>query len=392
MFDVIGRGQLPPGDQVVHQQEDDHHAAEGGDQRALQQQRHRIGLQQRVVPGPDRAPQCPQPVTLEHPGAAHAARQFAQCKAVDRLTHARAGMVLGRGHPAVVTAAVFDREMAVGRHRQHQPRQPLLDAVVLVAQFVRGVQAQAGVGAGHVGQQQQRPPWQVLRAGPPGAADQRHEVQRHRHPGQPAVVAVGHQRRHHRLGWVVLVLADQRVQQRHQTVADQERQPQRQRLTAGLVGPQPEERQQRVDHRQAPGPALAVAVADRAAHLISGGVGDAHGGASTTTFAGWGRRVKPPGNPAATDARVVTWAAQLNRPGTGRSACIRRGAQRFVRRRAAPAPSSPTPRSASVPGSGTVFGSGSGSIAWVVRIPKVKPCQLSGVGTVQEKVEYVPRN
>jgi hypothetical protein len=41
-----------------------------------------------------------------------------------------------------------------------------------------------------------------------------------------------------------------------------------------------------------------------------------------------------------------------------------------------------------MPGSGA----GVGSIASVVRIPKVKPCHVSGVGTTQVKVENVPMN
>ena len=40
--------------------------------------------------------------------------------------------------------------------------------------------------------------------------------------------------------------------------------------------------------------------------------------------------------------------------------------------------------------SGTVFGVGSN--ASVVRMPKVNPCQFSGVGTVHENVENVPMN
>jgi hypothetical protein len=99
-----------------------------------------------------------QALGFQRPGAADAAGQLAQRKAVDRLAHACIGVVFRRGHPAVVAAAVLDGEVAAGRHRQHQPGQPLLQPVVLVAQRMRGVQAQAGVGARHIGQQHQRPP------------------------------------------------------------------------------------------------------------------------------------------------------------------------------------------------------------------------------------------
>jgi hypothetical protein len=53
-----------------------------------------------------------------------------------------------------------------------------------------------------------------------------------------------------------------------------------------------------------------------------------------------------------------------------------------------PRPASARPNIPSMPGSGA----GVGSIASVVRIPKVKPCHVSGVGTTQVKVENVPMN
>ncbi len=158
MLDIVGGGELPPGHQVVQCQKKQHQPAECGDQAALQHGGDGIRLQHRVVPAPDRLPGVLQVLRLQLPGAAHAAGQLAQRKAVDALAHAGAGVVLGRGHPAVVAAAVLHREVAVGRHRQHQPGQPLLDRVVLVAQLVGGVQAQAGVATGNKSQHQHRPP------------------------------------------------------------------------------------------------------------------------------------------------------------------------------------------------------------------------------------------
>ena len=262
VLDVVGRGELPPRHRVVDQQERDHHRTEGRDQPALQQRGDRIRLQHRVLHRPGRVPQRSQPPGLERPRAAHAAWQFAQREAVDRLAHARAGVVVGRGDPAVVTAAMLDREVAVGRHRERQPRQPLLERVVLVAEFMRGVQPQARIGAGRVGQDQQRPPRQVLRAGPPRAGDQRDEVQRHRGPRQPAVVAVGVELRHDGLGRVAVVFADQRIEHGHQAVADHERQRQRDLPAGDVMRPEAEQRHQRVDDRERPGPALAVPVFD----------------------------------------------------------------------------------------------------------------------------------
>ena len=99
-----------------------------------------------------------QPVLLDLPGAVNAAGQFAQGEAIDVLPHAGAGMIFRRGDPAVMTTPVFDGEVSVGRHCQHQTRQPLLDGVVFVAQLVAGVQAQPGIGPCHIGEQQDSPP------------------------------------------------------------------------------------------------------------------------------------------------------------------------------------------------------------------------------------------
>ena len=219
-----------------------------------------------------RAALADQALALELPGAADAAGQLAQREAVNAFAHAGARVVLGRGHATMVAAAVFDGEVSVGGDCQHQARQPLFDRVVLVAQFVAGVDAQPRVGACDVGKDQQRPPRQVVRADPPGAADQRDEVQWHRGPGEPAVVAIVLQLWHHRFGRVVLVLADQRVEQRHQAVADQQRQRQADLLPARRVRCHAGERQQRVDDRQQPPRTLAVAVGDTPEWGIVGNV------------------------------------------------------------------------------------------------------------------------
>ncbi len=98
---------------------------------------------------------------------------------------------------------------------------------MLVAELVAGVYAEPRGGAGDVSEHQHRPPRELVRADPPGAADERREMQRHDDPGEPAVIAVLLELRHHRLGRVVRVLADQEVEQRHEAVADEERQAER---------------------------------------------------------------------------------------------------------------------------------------------------------------------
>ena len=226
---------------------------------------------------PGRTAQFRQPTRLERPRAADPAGQLSQCETVDRLAHPGAGVVLGRRDPAVMTAPVLDREVPVRGHREHEPRQPLLERGVLVTELVRGVQPQTGVGAGDIGQDEERPPRQVMRAGPPGTADQGDEVQWHRRPGQPAVVAIGVELSHDRIGRVVRVFADDRVQQRHQAVADQQRDREGDLVARDMVRREADEGDQRPGHRQHPCPALAVAVADAVAVGCACRVGDGHG-------------------------------------------------------------------------------------------------------------------
>ena len=289
VLDIVGRGQLPPGDEVVDGQEGQQAPAQPGDQRPLQRGRDGVGLQHGVAPVPARTPQLRQALRLQRPGATDATGQLAPCKVVDRLAHAGTGVVLGRGHPAVMAAAVFDREMPVGWHGQCQPCQPLFQGIVLVAELVRGIQPQAGIGAGDIRQQQEGPPREILRARPPGATDQGQEVQRHRGPGQPAVVAIGVELPHDDIGRVVRVLADEGVQERHQAVADQQRQRQRGFDAGGVVRGQAHEGHEGPEHRQHPCPALAVAVADFEAVGRGGDVGDGHAGGSRRGAGALGR-------------------------------------------------------------------------------------------------------
>ena len=276
VLDVVRRRELPPGDEVVHQQERQHHPAEGSDQAELQHGADGVRLQHRVVRAPRRAAQGREPFALEAPCAADAAGQLAQGEPIDALAHARARMVFGCRHPAVVPATVLHREVPVRRHREHEPREPCLQPAALVAELVARVDAEARIGAGHIGEHQQRPPRQVVRADPPCAADQRDEVQRHRRPREPAVVAVLLELRHHRLGRVVRVLADQAVEQRHQAVADEQRQAERDLMSRRCMRRDAGERQQRIDDGQQPPPALAVAVFDGAVLGVDGAVDDAH--------------------------------------------------------------------------------------------------------------------
>ena len=222
MFHIVCRGQLPPGNQVVHDEEGNHHQAEYQQQAQLKHRGDGIGLKHGVVRAPGGQVQLFQALFLDAPGSPDTARQFPQGKAVNAFAHARTGVILRRGYPAVMASAVLHREVAIGWHRQYQARQPLLHRVVFVTQLMAGIQAQAGIHASDIAHQQHRPPGQRMGAYPPGTGQQGHKMQGNGGPGQPAVVAILLQLRHHGFGWIVFIFANQPVQQRQQTIANEQ--------------------------------------------------------------------------------------------------------------------------------------------------------------------------
>ena len=101
-------------------------------------------------------------------------------------------------------------------------------------------------------------------------------MHRHDGPGQPAVIPVFLQLRYHRLGRVALVFADQRIQQRHQAITDQNWQGQRNLQATGSVCRHAGKGQQGKGDRQQPPHAFAVAVFNRAQVCVDRSVDFAH--------------------------------------------------------------------------------------------------------------------
>jgi len=150
---------------------------------------------------------------FDAPSAAHGAENLAPREAVDALAHARAGRVFGRGDVAVVAVIVLDAEMPVRRHREHELGEPALERRGLVVKFVTRVDPRVRCEASAVSGGEKCPHGRLLRRRPPGAANQRHEVQGYGRHRQPAIKAVRLELRHVRLGWVVLVFAQSSVEQ-----------------------------------------------------------------------------------------------------------------------------------------------------------------------------------
>jgi hypothetical protein len=96
-----------------------------------------------VVADPERVLAVPGEALLQPPGRLQRAPDRARPELVEALAHPAAGGVLGRGDAHVVAAVVLDVEVAVEALRQRDLGQPALVALLLVAELVRGVDADA---------------------------------------------------------------------------------------------------------------------------------------------------------------------------------------------------------------------------------------------------------
>ncbi len=177
-------------EQALDNQERQHRPAQPDDQRAPQQHRQAPGLQVVVAPVPHRFVLALQALLFQVPGGFQAAQHGARQKLPEGFPEAGRGRVLRRGHPHMVAAVVLDEEVPVEHRRQRQFGQPLLQAVVLVAQLVAGIDGDAGGAAGGDRQPQVAVPGQGPGAGHPGGVDESAVQHRHRDVDRIAVIAV----------------------------------------------------------------------------------------------------------------------------------------------------------------------------------------------------------
>lgn len=197
--------------------------------------------------------------------------------------HARRGRVGRGGHVTVVAPVVFDKEVPIGRGRQHQLGKPALQRRVLVAQLMPQVDAEPAHRARGQHHRQHAVPGQWLCGYPPGAEEEGRPQHRHQQKGDAAVVPVVFQRGHGGFGRVALVHAQQPVQQRSDEVEKGHRRPQRQRIAR--PGHQRRARAHRAGHHQRQQPCIPLAVA---VGRGGGALGLQHG-ASVRTRSCWGR-------------------------------------------------------------------------------------------------------
>ncbi len=158
---------------------------------------------------------------LDPPRALDRADDRARPELVEVLAHPAAGGVLRRRDADVVAAVVLDVEVAVEALRQGDLGQPALVALLLVAELVRGVDADAADAADRDREADLGPQRQLaVHAQRVTAGDEVHRgheadvLDRQEEVGDPAVVAVLLQRLDHVVGRVGAVEAGEQVDRR----------------------------------------------------------------------------------------------------------------------------------------------------------------------------------
>ena len=224
---------------------------------------------------------------LQPPRGPQRAADRARPERVEALPEPGARGVLGGGDPDVVAAVVLDVEVAVADLGQRDLGQPALVGLLLVAELVGGVDADAADAADRDRQADPVDRRQRLvgeHAEDVPAADHRHRAQeagvldRQEEVGDPPVVAVLLERLDHVVRRVGAVEAGDEVDRRHDAEDDDRADPEPHAPAGRDVAAEGDERQARHDQADEPevalavGPELGGAVGDRAAGSESGGV------------------------------------------------------------------------------------------------------------------------
>ena len=271
VLEVVHRLEQREGDDRLQQHVGQHSDAEPDADRRPDHGCHEPGVEDVVADAPRGLAPTRVPPLLQPPRAARGADDRARPEPVEALAHPAARRVVRRRDAHVVPAVVLDVEVAVGARGQRDLRQPALVALLLVAELVRGVDAEPADEADRHGQPD------ALGSGEVGAHQVRETdeeagvLQRQEQEREPAVVAVVLQRVDELVGRVRAVEAAEHVDQRHEPEDDDRPEPQPPRLAGARVHHHRRERQHRHHERDEPQVALAVAPllqrlrADRAA-------------------------------------------------------------------------------------------------------------------------------
>ena len=259
VLQVVHALQQQDADDRLHHQERQQARAERDAEPAPQHHRHQPGVEDVVADRPDRAVLAGEAHPLQPPGVAQAADHAARPELVDDLAEPGAGRVLRRRDAGVVAAVVLDEEVAVERLRESDLREPLLVLLALVAELVRGVDADAGDAAERDREADPVDQRQPERGERPAAPDQRGVLHRQEQVGDPPVVAVLLEPGEGVLRRVLGVAADQQVDQRDQAEDEHRPEPPEPAPAGGLDQAPRGHAEQRDHHAEQPQVPLRVA-------------------------------------------------------------------------------------------------------------------------------------
>lgn len=207
-----------------HEKRDHHHAADRNRDTPYDD-RHRPRMQHLVAPGPRRAAEPRETRAFEPPRGAHAADDGTRQEGPERFAVTCARGILGGRDAHVMPAVVLDEEVSVCDRRQRNLREPALEAVRLVPEFMRGVDRDARRRAERQREADVVVPRQRMRADDPHAHEERDVLDERREIDDQAVVALAFEVRHDVFGRVVAVVADQRVENRNHAEREQRAEP-----------------------------------------------------------------------------------------------------------------------------------------------------------------------
>ena len=226
MLDVIGRAELKVGPEGAGQNKGQRRQTQPGRQATPERERDQTRVQDLVVQRHNWQAGLAQPATLQGPGAFEGTRHFAPHEAIDGLSHARRGRIRWCGHISVMSAVVFNVKVSIAGGGQNQLGQPALELGLLVAQLMAQIDAKAAHRTGNEHHRQHTVPRQFMAGDKPDAKNKGQPQNGQQGISDAAVEQVGIERRHGRLGRVAAVAAQEVIDQGHNTVKKDHRQPQ----------------------------------------------------------------------------------------------------------------------------------------------------------------------
>ncbi len=218
MLDIVGRGQLPPSVRHLNGQEHKHDGPEECQQPGIKNDGNDQRLKDLVVQAPDTLTTPLKANLFEFPSAFESPGDFAGCERIDVFTHTRGCRVFRGGHVTVVPFVMFDEEVAIAHHCQHQFCHPAIKSFLLVTEFMAGVQRQTVDDPQRQCQRDEFERIQRMGCDPPARPDQSRIMHGHRQISKHAIISVSFKIRYGRFGGIGKILAKHSVQHRNRQI------------------------------------------------------------------------------------------------------------------------------------------------------------------------------